>query len=309
MKTRTLSYRRVVWYKDKLKTASFEDLLRKAMAVVLPIENTRIEDVDGAITELRHHLDKKTAYYLHVAKYTPNEEASIVPMVSGVSQGDLDTYRAPENQEFLDGDLMMRVEGDNILLCASGISENFVKIYLRRLVESSKISPEDNQFDFLPVANTDVINILNKEGVSKLKLKSSLYKETFDESKKKTFKKSLIKDVWEGLLSIIGEDLNTDELLDAENLQVSLLFSFDKRKKGADLSGEVLSEMANVLTSDAEEGYQIITGKNNVVTSNQINIKRQVKFEEFGKTIRHKDAWQEMDAFYAELLGTGVLQL
>ena len=125
-KNRTLSYRRANWFIDPgvyLRTIVADVLGRFA-----DVSSTSIVRPDGTVWDIRHRRVGRDEIYLHVASHNPGEEASTVTR-DAKEEGDLHRAPAPPGQDYLDGDAMMLINGDDVIVCVSDVSENLSLIH------------------------------------------------------------------------------------------------------------------------------------------------------------------------------------
>lgn len=297
---KTLSYFKAVWLINK-PNANLESLIRHALNQKPQISDRKWVESDGITTEIRHVLCAKYAIYLHLASYTPGAQATTVPLAVEMDQADLGTLDAPENQEFMDGDVMLRCAGNDIILCLSGMSKVGTERYLRWLIYNKDDAEVSNNLRLHPVVDIDKASLIAHEGVKAIILNATMHQassELIEEAKDV----GLLQQFKEFFLNLRKHDKSLKDLVDSENLKAQLRITFDGRKKGGLSTGKELVEIAqNVLQMGNGDEYVIETLSHNKISSNKIVLRKVVQLKRSGKTVIHNDAWSEMDKYHDEL--------
>ncbi len=181
-KRRTISYLCAQWMDPP--GMSLEEALGLCLKSCPNVRDTRMP-LRSMKAEVRHRqLKRHGTVGLHVAAWTEGESASIVPHGANGSAADLDKRTPDDTRDFLDGDGMVLVSGDHCLLMPSGLHSKALEQYLRNLLqhgrESCGASIPNNieRFELLAVADADVAEQINREGVKKIDLNVSQYPET-----------------------------------------------------------------------------------------------------------------------------------
>lgn len=305
---KTLAYRRAHFLVEG--TGPLEQHLIEAHKRLPNIENRTIGEGNQIVLECRNFSHKPDfGVFLHIAAYTPGEQASVVRRVHGVSSGELETAAAPEGCEFMDGDTMIFVAGDHVLLCSSTLHEKQSERYLTRIVDAAKIATHAGNFELSKVANIDKVKLLKKQGVKSINLNSTLYSASLDHLERTTVSKSLAGGIADQVLAIFGKNMNEKELEKAENISVNLKLSFDSRKAGAAFGKEKLGAIADLMVNeDDNDGFTIETMTGEMVGPNDIILRKKIAMQKFGKTVYCQDAWRELEIYYFELKNGGLLE-
>ena len=305
-KERSLIYRRAEWFGNIPPQASFEWCLREALHKLPYIVDNRITREDGVTAEVRHYDVQQNGVYLHVAAYTPHEDMSVVPMADRVPQADLNATPAPEGTEFMDGDLMLKVTGNNVVLCPSGLREGFVGQYFRLLFQQAQMENWTEDFDLLKIANVDKVEQIEREGVKAIRLDVGLYEEGVEEIRR-TMRRSLNDELRDWLLSMFMDDPDLQQLRQEENLNARLLITWDGRRGGGQIGLRRLAEMSTQLVGEEEEGYTVETRSGATIRAQELNLRKKVVLQAFGKTVNHQNAWREIKRYFDELEENGAL--
>lgn len=317
-KQRVLTYRRAVWVGGR-----DGDDLQTALAAVLSrlpaVSDTKCELSGGVFAETRHRDASRRALLLHVAAYTPGEPASIVPNAGQAQQADLAVATAPSGSEFMDGDMMLLVARDHVILCPSGMREGISTNYLRALLDTGGRQEDALQLDLQPIANRSVVAQLAREGVKSVRMNVALYQETLAQvgpvrgrdprSLGSQIQRSLHGSLVGELLQILQPDRSADELLGMENLHAKVIISYDRRSgDGTDEEQDAIKQLAERLAQQEDDGYVIETFRGEKIRESEIALRKPVMLPPFAKTVFHQDAWREMLAYLEELRRTGALQ-
>src|SRR6185369_12673670 len=225
---KTLSYRRAQFLIDG--KGSLEAYLVEAHKRLPNIEDRTIGDNGMLVLECRDFIHKPgVGAFLHIAAYTTGEHASVVPRLKGVSSGALQTTAPPDGCEFMDGDTMVFISDDHVILCSSSLHEKQAERYMTRIVDLAKIDVQAASFSLTKVANVNKLRLIKSQGVKSISLNASLYSATVDHMERTTVSKKLCGGIAEQVLALFGKDMSEEDLEKAENLSVNLRLSFDSR--------------------------------------------------------------------------------
>jgi len=310
-KARTLHYRRALWAHDK-NIGSLEAKVRSALRRCPSTETTRVP-LRGGVAEVCHRKLGRNAR-LHVAAYTPDEEASLVPLTSGVEENDLEVLDAPEGTEFMDGDLMFRVNGDSVIMCPSGVHPNLCARYLQGLFATAGLAEDSLAFELVAIADVNKVQLIERHGVKSVELDVAMYQESVSAIQDRRERGRLERHLTGPLRDILGlifdADPTLDELVSAENLQAKLVLSFDRRRRGR-LAQESVKDLAQRIVDEGmpdDLGFTINTPAGRI-TSDKLALRKEVELPIFGKTVSHEAAWREVDIYFEELLATHALEV
>lgn len=303
-KNKTLSYRRAVFISPGGDN-TLETLFTSARDAVGPGHRFNAEDDRPAIEE-RHHIYKTgTGHFLHVVAFTPGEEASIVPHAHS---GDLATTPPPEDADFMDGDIMAMICGNDVVLCANSLHEKQLERFLVKYLDAAGINDPEQTFELSKIANVNKVKMIQDQGVKEVCFDSSLYEASFLHTERQTVHNRLTGKFFDEFRALFFQDEEPIDLVEAENLTVKLVLSYDKRKKGADFSRKKLETMANRAYTEDDEGIKIKTFNGDIVSASDITLKKQVVLNRHGKTVWYSDAWSEIEKYYQELKAGGFLE-
>jgi hypothetical protein len=155
LKKRTLVYRKAEWlvpYNKDGTRQTLEDVVRFIHQVRSTQDMRKVDYGDG-IAEGRHCEPKTAGFYLHIAKHTPGEHATVARHMPGVRAADLEVIAPPNGCEFVDGDLMVRISGDDVITCQSRLHDAALGIYIRGMAELAGMQPEAANFQLVKKAN------------------------------------------------------------------------------------------------------------------------------------------------------------
>ena len=178
---RTISYSRARWM--NLPGMSLEAALRLCLGNCPDVADTRLP-LRNMNAEVRHRQLTHGGVRLHIAAWTEGEPASIVPHDVAGDAADLDERVPDDTWDFLDGDGMVLISEDHCLLMPSGLHPKALELYLRNLLqhgrETCRVAIPSNmeRFELLAVADADITQQINREGVKKIDLNVSQYLET-----------------------------------------------------------------------------------------------------------------------------------
>jgi len=309
-KQRKLIYRRAAWINDDF-TIPLQVYVEKAHTVLDTIEKRTFQHGPMEMQGLRFKQIENTGIFLHVASYFPKAPTSIVPDPSPSHHADVNTSAPPKGNNYMEGDIMFLVSGNDLILCPCGVRENIAREYLRNVLKKVGFETESMSFGLEKVANCDKVKLLKSEGVKSISLGASLYDASIDYLERKTIKSKILSGVVDNLQALFQNDNDIDlrSLHDKENLTVRLEISFDQRKKGGAIGRRRIERTADKLVHDREdEGFTIETFSGKKVTAKEINLSQRVNLEPLGKSVMVNDAWAKIKDYFLELKQNGMLE-
>jgi len=256
---------------------------------------------EGRVIEGRHiQADRRNRMtLLHLVAYTPDDQISVVPDAGRVRAADLALVDPPEGTEFLDGELMLLIKDNDVVICRSGLGESALVAYVTELAARHGFDSAAMAFQLMKRADIDKLAMIRRDGIKKVSMNTIAHAAAVDVVGRETVRRKLLGDVLEELKAVLGmEDEVPDE---PENLKVEVLFSFDKRN-GTELDQRQLALLAErVLAEDEDEGFMIETLSGRKLRAQDIVLSKPVRIRAYGKSIHHHDAWGELREFYEEL--------
>jgi hypothetical protein len=276
---------------------SLEKLVRQLHGALTTIEKRRAKFQDYVV-ECRHAEENSKGVFLHIAAYTPDDKIAVVPSAGKSRSADLRLMKPPENSDFLDGDLMAFIKGDDVSLCRSGLSEAALTAYIFDLGVACGIDSKVSTFSLMKRADGDQLAMIKKEGIKSISFNGVAHAATVSRTERDTVTQRLIGSVLTEVKALVGLSEEVPE--DAENLKVEVSFSFDKRN-GTMLDQKELSMLANQVLRNEEDGFTIRTYSGRTIRADDVAISKVVSLKPFGKSADYQSAWDELSTFYREL--------
>lgn len=305
-KIRTLSYRKCDWFSNP-PTQDLQGLLATALGKAKTVAATKIVRADGSTFKILHRrVSANQPVYLHISIHTPGEAASTLPTNDAVSECDLDTSSAPKGKEFLDGDAMLLVTGNDVIMCVSNMHESTVAYYLREFIKGAKISKDAESFDLLKIANKKIVHKLMKHGVRKITLDAHAFEQSLKAGTVKD--RSLAAAAKAGAAKLFGalvnQDVNANRFAAQADLVAAVTLRADMRRHGG---GDVIAgRTASKIVDMFDSGYEIETVKGIKITPEEIMVRQKFSFPAHGKTVEYKKVWTQLALFYNQLVADGI---
>ena len=258
---RTITYLRAAWLNSPGLT--LEEALRRTLAQLPNVEDTKLP-LRAGLAEVRHRAVPRNSVQLHVAGWTAQEAASIVPHASQHSQADLAEHQPGPDWDYLDGDGMMVVHDDHCLFLPSGLHPKSLEQYVRSLLafardeHSASIPVGLERFELIRPANPEAVKQIRKERVKKIHLNVGQYMQAaIGDGKRETIVKNIGRNILSGLMEFVVDDADRRQIEEAANVNARLTISFDARRPG--LTPEVLSTLAQGISDESEDDIEIET--------------------------------------------------
>ena len=206
---------------------------------------------------------------------------------------------------------MVMVHGDHCFVMPSGMHPKALERYLRDLVEyceEGDIVPCDaSGFELLPIGDPEMVRrVLENGGAKRIDLNIARYLESelrADDMRPRSIVRKVRRDLWDILLT---NDREREEIEAAENVNVKLMISIDRRRRGLDAEA-FMGVARRMAESESDDDVTIETVNGERVARGDLVLRKHVKVTHFGKTVGHLGAWEEMSTYYDELRSRGVL--
>ena len=317
-KSKKFYYRRAKW--DGQDKQSLETLLIEAHQLLDPVGKRTFKVSSGA--EIRGASFKNDdGLYLQIASYVPDEATSLIDKSAGAKQSEVTAQTAPQGKDYLDGEVFVYIKGNHVILCPSGVRETVVEIYVWHVLTAIENNEIAKTFELDKIAKTDKLRMIKDEGVKEIELNTSLYEASLLHMDKKKPKVSGWKKAIANQLSaIFSEDDDLKDITEKENLNVKVTIKFDgmearKNSKDAEFGKagkKRLEKTAEQVIAefDAEHtnGFVIVTGEDNRITSDEIRVSDSFKVETFGKSLSKNAAWAKLKEYHDKLNIDGIFK-
>ena len=312
-RNRTIRYERPHWQEDYDGAMTLSQAVQKCLNAMPNTIDTRIDLSDNRFCETRHRSPRGSSnVLLHVAFWTERQSASTVPHSSKPTpEADLDELAPGRDYDFLDVDGSILLSDDHCLMAHGGPNVGPLRWYLfqiiARAIHQKKVSlPRAmSAFEFVNVANPDVISQFKRDPLKEIRLGIGQYHEE--------------------VMRSLGEEPNTSQRLRKAMAKVLIPESEEIRHVAqtastlrhklsiACASGSIQQDedaMLAIARNLLEEpGVVFETRGGSTLTREQMIVKKGVKLDPFGKTVFHTDVWREMGLYLSELADNGILDV
>lgn len=318
LKNKKFYYRRAKW--DGQESQTLQKILEDA--------HTELDTVGkrtfgvGSGSEIRGaDYKSNNGFYLQVASYVPGEATSIIDKDKTAKFSSVTAQNAPRGKDYLDGDVFAYIKGNNVIICPSGARESALGRYILEVLRACDEKDIAKSFELDKVAKASKLNMIRDEGVKEVDLDTSLYEASLmhlDKSKPKV--SGIYKVVADQIGSIFSKDKSLSQIHEKENLNVKVSIKFDGREarkhlKDADfgVAGKkrlerTAEQVISEFEKDGEDGFVIITGANNRISSEEIRVSDTFRVEALGKSLSKDSAWSRLKEYHDRLSADGVFK-
>ncbi len=316
-KTKKFYYRRAKW--EGQGKASLQELLEAAHDKLDTVGRRTFKVGSGAeIRGANFKIDN--GIYLQIASCTPGEATSIIEADKAAKISNVSTQDAPEGNDYLDGDLFAYINGNHVIICPSSTREKSAEIYIWNILRASDQKEIAKTFELDKVAKASKLKMIQEEGVKEVDLETSLYEASLIHLDKAKPKISGIKKMLaDELASLFGKDSDLKEIKEKENLSLRISIRFDGREakkhskephfgeSGKKRLKKTAEQVIKEFESSNENGFVIITGANNRITSEEIRVSDSFRVKTLGKSLSRESAWSKLKDYFDRLNAEGVL--
>jgi len=317
-KNKKFYYRRAKW-NDQGKQ-SLEVFLIEAHKTLDTVGKRTFKASSG--TEIRGaSLKDNHGLYLQIASYVPGEATSIIDKNKLNTQSSITAQSAPEGKDYLDGEVFVYIKDNHVILCPSGARETVVEAYILHILNAVENKDIAKSFELDKVAKTDKLRMIKDEGVKEIDLNTSLYEASLihmdkNNPKVSDFKKSLANH----FSAIFSKDMDLKDITEKENLNVKVTIKLDgmeARRNSKDLEFGKIGKQRLERTAEQviaefdgenQNGFVIVTGAGNRITSDEIRVSDSFRIETLGKSLKKSATWTKLKEYHDRLDADGVFK-
>jgi hypothetical protein len=311
MKQRTLTYWRTSWVGDAGQRPTLESMVRNILATCSTVAGSAFERADNSKIEIRHQKSLETQpIFLHMVGYMPGAEGSVVPNVADDADfGPLSSVPPPTNSNFLGGSMALMVIGNDCIFCAENMNINTFRLYLQSISRRLGRPSSEEQFEFVPVPDRDIIKQLDAQDVVSIGLDVTLdeYDTNMNLVESETFT------LKQRLLAAIRDFFEKDDQIrqlrdmDLSNVNARISLKLDGRYRSG-MNQLDFDRSAREILNDLEPGFYIKTRNGSKISHDSLRLSKSIEVAVANETIDHTSAWLRMEEFHAELVGLGYIR-
>ncbi len=312
---KVLRYRRAIYHHPRGKKVpedfpTLEDNIHAAHSKITTSARRLVAFEGGFTLQMRYARKRRNAgTLLHLAAYTEREPTSIVPGVRGsTDDAPLSTAPPPAGAEYMDGDLLLLVSGNDVVVCASSLHDHKFHQYCASMFNVAEIDPTATMFELAAVANANKLEIIENEGIKAITLDATMFAASADNVSRRSIRRTLNAGMLEVFRALFGKDAEFDEIRSKENLSAQLVIKFDSRRKGGELGQERIVNLAKRLIDEPGNGFRIQTRANTTFGHDEIVLQKTVTIRAEGKTVQRDAAFAELVNYMEELRNAGHLE-
>ena len=317
-KNKKFYYRRAKW--DSQGKLSLQKLLEDAHTKLDTVGKRTFEVGSGA--EIRGaNFKENDGLYLQIASYVPGEATSIIDKDITAKISNVSAQKAPNGKDYLDGDVFVYINGNHVILCPSGARETVVETYIWNILRKCNHKDIAKTFELDKVAKASKLKMIRDEGVKEVDLDTSLYEASLihlDKTKPKV--SDIKKAVADQFSAIFSKDKELQDIKEKENLNIKIKVRFDgseamrnSKEPNFGVAGKkrlerTAEQVISEFEKDDENGFVIVTGANNRITSEEIRVSDSFRVKTLGKSLSRESAWSTLKKYYDRLNADGVFK-
>ena len=304
--TKRIKASRALWLNADPTSISLVSCIKQSTTKLTTVEERTVERENGQRVRLAAmKADSKAGVWLHLTVHTPGEEASVVPETAAAkSEIEVSTTAAPSGAEFMDGDAFLYVNGNDVCMCSTSMSDGAIQYFLQQLFKAAQIRGDATQFVLEKISDVNKIRLIQRQGIKEIEIRGVLFQASF--SRRKDQAQSILGAAAKQIRHVLGNDHDVN----SDALQVGLTVKTDRRRKGLKLGEKRVQTLATDLLRNQENGddFVIITKEDQRIGPKEIYMRSTVAIDSKGKSVERDKAWKELYGFYQALDDAGALE-
>ncbi|MBU2714385.1 hypothetical protein [Zooshikella harenae] len=185
-----LYYRRARWNNQQSETLS--SIIINSHSILTTVDDRTFKNANNSKVKCADYTEKNNEVYLRLSVFTPNQQALTIEKDGNKSSSKIDEHPAPEGSDFVNGDAFVYIQGNHVILCTSNTHQSVIENYIKKILSSTDQTSIAQSICLDKVASSKKMEILDKEGIKKIDIKSSLYLASCENIKQKNIQKTLI---------------------------------------------------------------------------------------------------------------------
>ena len=265
------------------------------------VHDTEI-DLNGTLVKALDYDQTERGLFVHVGTWADRERASIV-LRRDKGERQIGEARPGRNWDFLAGDGMFLLAGNDCLIMPSRMPASLMQTYLRGLFwKGGSRFDAPTGFTLTAVADRDVAKTLRREGVQRIDLGLQQYMATAQEDASPP---TPLARFGGQLLDLLTTDASRQRLEEEADMKARLVIEVGKGK-GRKARQAALASIAEEMSSEPPSDEVVyVTGTGRRVRHGTLPIKKKVWLPPYGASVPCEEAWHALDQFLDELEATG----
>lgn len=287
-----------------------ESALKRAREKQPNVGDTEIESADGEVLRIQRGLPLGNPNFIHIVKYAPGELAPTIERRVEKPEGIEDAQEAPTGKEFKDGECYIMVKRSNVLFLGHGVTSQRAESYLRELFTTCHFMKKIRKFEMEPVANIDIVKLMQDQGVKSIKLSSCLYDLEVPDIDRNTIFSKLKGYIKDQLMAAIQKDDSYAELKAAEDLIVNLELKLDGNTRAAPDAKDFIDNLANTAVDDENllSGFIIETRNGVPISPTEVRLHQKTNFTIDNKSLSFISVQNAMKDYMTNLSELNLLE-
>ncbi|MEC5291994.1 hypothetical protein VSX64_14640 [Aurantimonas sp. C2-6-R+9] len=293
---KTLSLKRATSLREFGEAQTLEEVLRR-LGNAIPDRAQRRVAAGDKVLECRQFQGDPNFVAAHFVAFIPDDQVALVPHANP----DLSLLSPPAGNDFLDGELMFLVAGNDVVVCRCGLHENAISTFVDGLADNAQMEADDVQFILSNRVDVDALDLVRREGVQEVRFRGVASQVAINEieaHRERSLREQLVGKVIETVNALLARDPAV--AAEAEDLKVEVFLKFDRRS-GTEIGQSQLVEVAEDVISDDDEGFEITTLSGRKIRANDVLLNKPIRLEPFGKSVSYLHVRAEMIEYIREL--------
>ncbi|MNJ32179.1 hypothetical protein D3C77_268370 [compost metagenome] len=310
---KVIHYVRAIYNAGTAPKKNFEQLVRQAMNKLGRMDETDIGMATLGTVSIRHReTTTGTPLLLAIGAGVPGEQMSTIGIKIATLHDSDQSTSPPINRAFKHADAFVLIDENDVLLITDGpFRNNTVATYLRELFSKADLKSETAAFEFRRVTNRDTQEVLDREGIKELRLKTTMYQASnvLDPRGSNSSVKGKLKSFVGAMRNAFSEDVDDNQLEQLSGhwgeMQVNTVISAKGGSRAEEIVLEVMQSVGKDVLEEDEEGVDVtvVTQKGTKVRLNEASPTKFVRLlrRDGANDLINTEVYEQLAVFRNEL--------
>lgn len=248
---------------------------------------------------------------LHIVRYFPGDEASILKPKVHVAEDNEGAVPAPEGSEFKDGDSFVLVSNHHVLFTSHGISLNKSVVYLKKYLELANEPLNSRHFELSPAGNLDKLKMIQDHGVRSIQLSCNAFEIGLPSPSQPGVISKAFKSISDEISAMVTKDDSVAEQRAKEDILVNVELRLDGNTRASLAAQSLIKKMGESVLDDEDSPageFAIITTSDERISPSEIRLQTSIKAIKEGGSVNHESVWAEFKRYFNDLANTNLIE-
>ncbi|WP_236202298.1 hypothetical protein [Pseudomonas pseudonitroreducens] len=311
--SKVIHYVRATYNKNTAPQQTLEQLIRSAMRKLGSMEQTEVALTLGTVVVRHRRKTNDEPLMLDIGAGVPGEQMTTLGLKVKAEEDVDQATLPPRNRAFKHSEAFVLIDGNDLLVITEGSFRiATVGVYLAQLISKGELRSGDVAFELRKVTNQETKEILEKEGIKELRLKTNMYRATqvLDGGTQPATVSNKLRSFVGVIKDLFAQDIDENKREQMaqhwDEIQVNTVIKADGGSRAEEIVLEVMNSVGTDVLEEEDDTIEVtvVTKKDTEIRLGQVTPTKKVKLlrREGANDLINTEAYGSLDAYRAELI-------